>query len=123
MSSDQGDARFPRWPNWLGVVVENLEEQRRFYGDVLGLAEMDAGEDWVQFDMGGPNMFELLRRSDEPQYDHPRFQPGFAATDRARGGGDHGDRGRPRIRWVLVLLPRPGGERIRAQSATDLRPF
>jgi predicted enzyme related to lactoylglutathione lyase len=81
MSSDQKDARLPRWPNWLGVVVEDLEGQRRFYSDVLGLAEMDAGEDWVQFDMGGPNLFELLRKSDQPQYDHPRFQPGFAVGD------------------------------------------
>jgi predicted enzyme related to lactoylglutathione lyase len=81
MSSEHEDAFLPRWPNWLGLVVEDLEGQRAFYGDVLGLAESDAGEDWVQFDMGGPNLFELLRRTDQPQYDHPRFQPGFAVGD------------------------------------------
>ena len=80
MSSDQEDA-LPRWPNWLGVVVEDLEEQRAFYGGVLGLAESDAGDDWVQFDMGGPNLFELVRKSDEPQYNDSRFQPGFAVGD------------------------------------------
>jgi predicted enzyme related to lactoylglutathione lyase len=81
MSSQQEEPRLPRWPNWLGVVVEDLEGQRRFYRDVLGLAEQDVGEDWVQFDMGGPNLFELLRRSDQPQYDRLRFQPGFAVGD------------------------------------------
>lgn len=82
MSSEHGDAHLPRWPNWLGVVVEDLEGQRAFYGDVLGLAESDAGDDWVQFDMGGPNLFELLRRDPEQvQYDRARFQPGFAVGD------------------------------------------
>jgi predicted enzyme related to lactoylglutathione lyase len=81
MSSEHEDARLPRWPNWLGVVVEDLERARGFYRDVLGRAELDAGDDWVQFDMGGPNLFELLRRNDQPQYDRPRFQPGFAVGD------------------------------------------
>jgi predicted enzyme related to lactoylglutathione lyase len=81
MSSEQEEASLPKWPNWLGVVVDDLEGQRAFYGNVLGLAESDAGEDWVQFDMGGPNLFELLRRSDQPQYDRQRFQPGFAVGD------------------------------------------
>jgi predicted enzyme related to lactoylglutathione lyase len=81
MSSGREDAHLPQWPNWLGVVVEDLEGQRAFYGDVLGLVESDAGDDWVQFDMGGPNLFELVRRSDQPQYDDPRFQPGFAVGD------------------------------------------
>ena len=81
MSSEREDASLPRWPNWLGVVVDDLEGLRAFYGNVLGLAESDAGEDWVGFDMGGPNLFELLRRSDQPQYDRQRFQPGFAVGD------------------------------------------
>jgi catechol 2,3-dioxygenase-like lactoylglutathione lyase family enzyme len=71
----------PRWPNWLGLVVDDLERQRRFYGEVLGLIEVDAGDDWVQFDLGEPNVFEILRRSADPQYDRPRFQPGFAVDD------------------------------------------
>jgi predicted enzyme related to lactoylglutathione lyase len=71
----------PRWPNWIGLVVDDLERQRRFYGEVLALAEVDAGADWVQFDMGGPNVFEILPRTDQPQYDRPRFQPGFAVED------------------------------------------
>jgi catechol 2,3-dioxygenase-like lactoylglutathione lyase family enzyme len=70
-----------RWPNWIGVVAHDLEAQRRFYRDVLGLTELAAGEDWVQFDMGWPNLFELISRSDEPQYDQPRYQSGFAVED------------------------------------------
>ena len=70
-----------RWPNWIGVVVEDLEQQRRFYSDVFGLEEIDADEDWVQFDMGFPNLFELIRRSDDPQYDRQRYQVGFAVDD------------------------------------------
>ncbi|MDP9342420.1 MAG: VOC family protein [Actinomycetota bacterium] len=70
-----------RWPNWIGVVAEDLEAQRRFYRDILGLRELDAGDGWVQFDMGWPNMLEVLQRSDEPHYDRPRFQTGFAVDD------------------------------------------
>jgi predicted enzyme related to lactoylglutathione lyase len=69
------------WPNWLGVVVEDMAAQRRFYRDALGLKELGAGDDWVHFDMGFPNILELLERSDDPQYDRPRFQPGFAVED------------------------------------------
>lgn len=70
-----------RWPNWIGVVAQDFDAQRRFYRDVLGFREADSGEDWVQFDMGWPNLFELLRRSEEPQYDEVRFQVGFAVDD------------------------------------------
>jgi catechol 2,3-dioxygenase-like lactoylglutathione lyase family enzyme len=27
------------WPTWIGVVVEDLERQRRFWGELLGLQE------------------------------------------------------------------------------------
>jgi predicted enzyme related to lactoylglutathione lyase len=70
-----------KWPNWIGVVAEDLEAQRRFYRDVLGLKELDAADGWVQFDMGWPNMLEVIQRTDDPQYDRPRFQAGFAVED------------------------------------------
>jgi catechol-2,3-dioxygenase len=70
-----------RWPNWIGVVANDLEKQRRFYRDVLGLSELESGEGWVQFDMGWPNLLEVIQRSDEPQYDRPRYQAGFAVED------------------------------------------
>jgi catechol 2,3-dioxygenase-like lactoylglutathione lyase family enzyme len=69
------------WPNWIGVVVEDLEAQRRFYRDALGLTELGAGDGWVHFDLGFPNILELLQRSEEPQYDEPRYQVGFATDD------------------------------------------
>lgn len=69
------------WPNWIGVVVEHLEAQRRFYRDTLGLTELAAGADWVHFDMGFPNILELLQRSEDPQYDRPRYQVGYATED------------------------------------------
>ena len=75
------DAPELRWPNWIGVVVDDLETQRSFYRDTLGLAELGAGDGWVHFDLGFPNVLELLQRSDEPQYDRPRYQVGFATDD------------------------------------------
>jgi catechol 2,3-dioxygenase-like lactoylglutathione lyase family enzyme len=70
-----------KWPNWIGVVVDDMESQRRFYRDALGLKELGAGDGWVHFDMGFPNILELLQRSDEPEYDRPRYQVGFATDD------------------------------------------
>jgi catechol-2,3-dioxygenase len=70
-----------RWPNWIGVVAEDLERQRRFYRDVLGFSEIAAGDGWVHFDLGFPNALELLQRNDEPQYDRARYQVGFAVDD------------------------------------------
>jgi predicted enzyme related to lactoylglutathione lyase len=72
----------PGWPNWLGLVVDDLDLARRFYGEVLDLEAVDAGDHWVQFDMGEQRIFELLRRDvDQVQYEWPRFQPGFAVAD------------------------------------------
>jgi predicted enzyme related to lactoylglutathione lyase len=75
----------PGWPSWLGLVVEDLGTARRFYGALFDLEETDAGEDWVQFDLGQGRLVELLRRDPEQvQYDRARFQPGFAVVDIAR---------------------------------------
>jgi predicted enzyme related to lactoylglutathione lyase len=68
-------------PNWIGVVLEDIEAQRRFYHDALGLSELGAGDGWVHFDMGFPNIMELLQPSKEPEYDGPRYQVGFATDD------------------------------------------
>jgi catechol 2,3-dioxygenase-like lactoylglutathione lyase family enzyme len=69
------------WPNWIGIVGNDLSTQRRFYRDVLGLKELGSGDGWVHFDMGYPNVLELLQRSVEPQYDRPRYQVGYAVGD------------------------------------------
>jgi len=76
------ESSIPRWPNWLGLVVADLDAQRRFYAEVLGLEEIDSGSDWVQFDMGGQRIFELLLRDpNRVQYERARFQPGFGVDD------------------------------------------
>ncbi|MDQ6713136.1 MAG: VOC family protein [Candidatus Dormibacteraeota bacterium] len=69
------------WPIWVGVVSQDLERQRRFYREVLGFKELGAAESWVSFDMGWPNFFELKARSDDPQYDRPRYQVAFGVDD------------------------------------------
>jgi catechol-2,3-dioxygenase len=69
------------WPVWIGVVTENLEVQRRFYRDALGLRELEAADDWVQFDLGSRRLLELLAKSDLPQYSERRCQLGFAVED------------------------------------------
>jgi predicted enzyme related to lactoylglutathione lyase len=72
----------PGWPDWLGLVVEDLDAARRFYADVLGREPADTGEDWVQFDMGERRIFELLQRDEgRVQYERTRFQPGFPVAD------------------------------------------
>lgn len=68
------------WPTWIGVVVENLDTQRRFWADVLGVDEDHSGNDFVSFRIGD-NTFELIERSDEPEYDRVRFQVGFEVGD------------------------------------------
>jgi catechol 2,3-dioxygenase-like lactoylglutathione lyase family enzyme len=65
----------------VGVVAEDLDAQRRFYHDVLGLSELAAGPGWVQFDFGQSGVLELVQRSDEPQYDDARYQVGYAVAD------------------------------------------
>jgi catechol 2,3-dioxygenase-like lactoylglutathione lyase family enzyme len=65
----------------VGVVAEDLDVQRRFYRDVLGLAELAAGPGWVQFDFGESGVLELVQRSGEPQYDRARYQVGYAVAD------------------------------------------
>jgi predicted enzyme related to lactoylglutathione lyase len=70
-----------KWPVWIGVVVDDLEGQRRFWGELLGAAEPGSGPDYVEFDAGDGRAFELLKRSDAPEYDRRRFQVGFAVED------------------------------------------
>ena len=80
-AQDDSGTGLLRWPTWVGVVVENLDAQRRFWGDLLGEPDSDPGSDLVQFDMGDGRSFELIERSKEPQYDRVRFQVGFEVED------------------------------------------
>ena len=67
------------WPTWMGVVVDDMERMAAFYS-ALGLPRTDAGKDWIQLDLGG-NTFEILERSELPQYDARRFHVGFDVGD------------------------------------------
>jgi catechol-2,3-dioxygenase len=70
-----------RWPTWIGVVVEDLEQQRRFYRDALGFRETGGSEGWVHFEVPGGGLLELIQRDPLPQYDAKRYQVGFTVED------------------------------------------
>ena len=78
--SERIDRPLLRWPVWIGVVCEDLEIQRRFYRDVLGLPELKAGDGWVWFDFDG-KLLELLAKSPLPQYDRRRVSFAFEVDD------------------------------------------
>jgi len=71
----------PSVPHWVGFVCDDLERQRRFYSDTLGLRETDRGDAWVQFDLGTGVTFGIIARSDDPEYDRPRYRVGFVVDD------------------------------------------
>ena len=70
-----------RWPTWIGVVVDDLDRQRRFYHDKLGFRETNGSDDWVHLEVSGGGLFELIRRDPSPQYNASRFQVGFTVED------------------------------------------
>jgi catechol 2,3-dioxygenase-like lactoylglutathione lyase family enzyme len=69
------------WPTWIGIVADDLGRQRRFYRDVLGFTELGEGAGWVQFELGGERLLEIVQRSGEPQYDQARYQVGYTVED------------------------------------------
>jgi catechol 2,3-dioxygenase-like lactoylglutathione lyase family enzyme len=69
------------WPTWIGVVVDDLEKQRRFYRDALGFRETGSSEGWVHLEFPGDGLFELVQRAPSPQYDAKRYQVGFTVQD------------------------------------------
>jgi catechol 2,3-dioxygenase-like lactoylglutathione lyase family enzyme len=128
-TSGEGDVVRLEWPSWIGVVVDDLAAQRRFYRDVLGFAELDGGPDWVHFDMGGSRLLELVRRSDRPEYDRPRYQVGYTVSDiesarreliargvepisEIEGGGD---------RWCYFRDPEGNVFELKERSGADRR--
>ncbi len=74
MSNDIG------WPNWIGIVCDDLAAQRSFYRDVLGMREAAEGDGWAQFEFR-ERVLELIQRDDSPQYQRARYQVGFAVGD------------------------------------------
>jgi len=61
-------------------VCDNLESQKHFYRDVLGLKELRSGQDFVLFDFDG-KLLELLAKSPLPQYDRRRVSFAFEVDD------------------------------------------
>lgn len=70
-----------RWPTWIGVVVDDLEAQRTFWADVLGVPEDHAGPGFAHFIMPTGQIFEVIERSELSEYDRRRFQVGFEVDD------------------------------------------
>jgi len=69
-----------QWPTWIGIVCEELDAQRRFYREVLGLQETGSGDGWVHFEFGS-NLLELIQRDPSPEYEQPRYQVGYTVED------------------------------------------
>ena len=100
------------WPNWIGVVAEDVEKQRAFYRDVLGFREIDQGEGWVWLDLGWPVLFEILSLDPSlPQYDGRRYQVGLATGEIDRTFENL------RARGVEVVTKPQGGEGSASQWA------
>jgi len=77
----RGGCLAARRPRWRWPDAGDLDAQRRFYREVLGLAELAAGPGWVQFDFGEAGVLELVQRSGEPPYDQARYQDGYVVAD------------------------------------------
>jgi predicted enzyme related to lactoylglutathione lyase len=69
------------WPTWIGVVVDDLEAQRRFWSEMLGVPEDHAGPGFAHFIMPTGEIFEVIERSEIPEYNGRRFQVGFEVVD------------------------------------------
>ena len=68
-------------PCWVGVIADDVERQRAFYRDVLGMKELEAGDGYVSFDLDPHIVFEILQRSAEPDHAQRQFQVGFTVRD------------------------------------------
>jgi predicted enzyme related to lactoylglutathione lyase len=69
------------WPTWIGVVVDDLEAQRTFWGEMLVVPEDHAGPGFAHFVMPTGEIFEVIERSEIPEYNGRRFQVGFEVAD------------------------------------------
>ena len=78
--TSRGREAMLHWPVWIGIVCDDLESQRHFYREVLGIKELRSGEDFVQFDFDG-KLLELVAKSPLPQYDRRRVSFAFEIDD------------------------------------------
>jgi predicted enzyme related to lactoylglutathione lyase len=68
------------WPIWIGIVCDDLQAQRRFYRDVLGLTESNVQAGSIWFELDG-RLLELFAKSQRPQYAERGVAFGFAVPD------------------------------------------
>ena len=118
-----------RWPTWIGVVVDDLEAQSRFWGELLGVSPVRSGDDFVAFDLGSGRSFELIERSEDAEYDGVRFQVGFEVEDigdayqalKDRGAQPIGDivDYEGAIPWAYFRDPEGNVFSIKARTQTD----
>jgi predicted enzyme related to lactoylglutathione lyase len=113
------------WPIWIGVVVNDLERQRRFWGDMLGLPEDHSGDNFVSFKMADGRWFELIERSEDPEYDAIRFQVAFEVDDiesayrrTLTAGGRSHHRGAEPEPWAYFRDPEGNVFAIKQRSAS-----
>jgi predicted enzyme related to lactoylglutathione lyase len=69
-----------KWPAWIGLIVEDLDAQRCYYRDVVGLKERRVGKSYCIFEIES-RLFELIARSSGPLYAHKGFHIGFTVDD------------------------------------------
>ena len=69
------------WPFWIGVVVEDLDAAKRLWGGLLGHPVDHEGDDYASFALPEGRWFELVERSNDPEYDTVRFQVAFEVPD------------------------------------------
>ena len=55
-----------KWPTWVGVVVDDLEGQRQFWGNLLGVPEDHSETEFLAFELGDGRSFELMSAPPNP---------------------------------------------------------
>ena len=68
-------------PTWVGVVAEDLERERAFYRDVLGLEEVREREGYVWFRLGEGTLEIAQRSSDHPELQRAGSAIGYRVED------------------------------------------
>ncbi len=69
------------WPAWVGVVAEDLQKQRVFYRDVLGLKEVRERDGYVWFRLGEGTLEIAQRTSDDPERERAGCAVGYRVED------------------------------------------
>lgn len=88
------------WPMWIGVHSQ--------------LEELELGGEWTWFDGRKNHLLEVLEISTDPQYDRPRYHPGFDRTGRSdfdRSWGKSYERSLKAVllAWSVVVVTDPEG--------------